>query len=166
MSYRGDPRGDLMVDVPRWWYSEGKTIATLPPVSKFMEKQKVNCTDMTDEKLDAIYPTGHSLEAVQQLHKDLCAEALALVSKKGSDYNRTEQASGDTLANLKASARIGLVETPAHGVLVRLLDKIMRLKSLCRPGEKPANADEKVRDTVVDIINYAVYVLALTETQG
>ncbi|MBS1586965.1 MAG: hypothetical protein JSS82_15630 [Bacteroidetes bacterium] len=116
-----------------------------------------------DEQLDVLFPTGHTLEAVTELHKSLCAEALSLVEKKGADYNRSEQQNGDTLANLKMSAKLGLVETPAHGVLVRLLDKLMRLKSLCKPGEKPANVDEKVRDTVVDVINYAVYVYALSE---
>ena len=125
-----------------------------------------NYTHEQTELLETLFPKGHTLEAIEQLHKDLCSEALALVSKKGADYNRTEQANGDTLANLKMSAKLGLVESPAHGVLVRLLDKLMRLKSLCKPGEKPANSDEKVRDTVVDIINYAVYALALTETQG
>lgn len=122
-----------------------------------------NYANVKDEQLDVLFPSGHTLEAVTELHKSLCAEALALVSKKGADYNRSEQQNGDTLANLKMSAKMGLVETPAHGVLVRLLDKLMRLKSLCKPGEKPANVDEKVRDTVVDVINYAVYVLALTE---
>lgn len=108
-------------------------------------------------------PKPHSLDAVLALHERLCEEARELVERKGADYNRTEQANGDTLANLKVAHRMGLVESPAHGVLVRLVDKLMRLKSLCKPGEQPANVDEKVRDTVIDVINYAVYVLALHE---
>lgn len=106
-------------------------------------------------------PFQTDLNTILNLHDDLTSEAHNLVARKGRDYNRTEQEGGDTLANLKVAAKLGLVETPAHGVLVRLMDKIMRLKSLCKPGEKPANADEKVKDTVVDVINYAIYVYAL-----
>lgn len=106
-------------------------------------------------------PFRTDLNTILNLHDDLTSEAHNLVARKGRDYNRTEQEGGDTLANLKVAAKLGLVETPAHGVLVRLMDKIMRLKSLCKPGEKPANADEKVKDTVVDVINYAIYVYAL-----
>lgn len=119
--------------------------------------------DETDEQLDKIYPRNHSLESIIALHKDLCKEACDLVAKKGADYNREEQKNGDTLANLKAAYKLGLVENPAQGILIRLLDKIMRLKSLCKPGEKPANKEEKIKDTVIDMINYSLYVYALSE---
>ncbi len=144
-------------------FEPGMSLYDAALAAKRRSSAMTNYANVKDEQLDVLFPSGHTLEAVTELHKSLCAEALALVSKKGADYNRSEQQNGDTLANLKMSAKMGLVETPAHGVLVRLLDKLMRLKSLCKPGEKPANVDEKVRDTVVDVINYAVYVLALTE---
>lgn len=106
-----------------------------------------------------MFPT--TLDAVTKIHSALCADALALVAKKGADYNRAEQKSGDTLANLKTAKRIGLVDSSCTAILVRIMDKIMRLKSLCKPGEKPANTDEKVRDTVVDVINYVIYLYIL-----
>lgn len=108
-------------------------------------------------------PKPHSLDAVLALHERLCEEARELVAKKGADYNRSQQANGDTLANLKAAYQLGLVESPAQGVIIRLLDKVMRLASLCKPGEKPANTEESIEDTVKDIINYSNYIPLLVK---
>lgn len=100
-----------------------------------------------------------TLEHVLAQHEALCADARALVSKKGADYNRQEQQNGDTLANMRVAANLGLVGNPCMSVLVRLLDKFMRLKSLCAdPTADPAVKAESVRDTIVDIINYAIYI--------
>lgn len=43
---------------------------------------------------------------------------------------------------------------PAFGVLVRLHDKVERLRTLLEAGGDPNVGDEAVRDTAMDIANY------------
>lgn len=105
----------------------------------------------------------HSLEDVLAVHESLCNDARNLVSAKGHDYNSQQQAGGNTLANLEAAARIGIVDTPATGILVRLMDKLMRLASL--RFVDPAVKNESIRDTIVDVINYSVYLYVFLNAQ-
>lgn len=99
-----------------------------------------------------------SLEDVKALHQAVTKEAFELVSSKGNDYNSQQQAGGDTLFNLRVASMLGLVDSPERSVLVRLCDKIMRLVSLTAPGVTPKH--ESIKDTVLDIVNYSIYVLA------
>lgn len=48
-----------------------------------------------------------------------------------------------------------------YGILVRLSDKFDRLKTLYKNGNsgRPAVQDEKVTDTLQDIINYSIYMI-------
>lgn len=100
---------------------------------------------------------GISLETAISTQKAIFEKCSEVVAKKGKDYNRKQQASGDTLFNMRVSAIKGTVRSPQVGVLVRLDDKMMRLASLENPAEDPANGDEKVLDTVCDAINYLCY---------
>ena len=84
------------------------------------------------------------------IHKDICGKARKLSEAKGHDYSGT----ADTLKNLKLAGAAGLC-TPEQGVVVRLLDKLSRLAELDKPGAEARVADERIRDTVLDIINYA-----------
>ena len=63
---------------------------------------------------------------------------------KGHDYS----GEGDTLDNLR--------EFGSQGVLVRIFDKCKRMKHFYRQGVLSV-ADEKIDDTVNDLINYALY---------
>jgi hypothetical protein len=99
-----------------------------------------------------------SLTKVLQTHKQLTSKAFALVARKGKDYNRKQQQSGDTLFNLSVSKLLGIVDYTTASILVRLSDKFMRLVSLTsNPKEQPEIKSEKVEDTIVDMINYLVY---------
>lgn len=104
-----------------------------------------------------------TLEEVKRDHRYLTTKALQLVEKKGADYNRAQQNNGDTLFNLRVARLLGIVQTDEQSILVRMSDKVMRLISLTSPEElqTPANEDEKVEDTVIDLINYAVYLYAV-----
>ena len=90
------------------------------------------------------------IETFVGLHKTLCDDARALSQRKGHDYS----GEADTLKNLKLAGAAGLC-TPDQGVVVRLLDKLSRLAELDKPGAEAHVADERVRDTILDIINYA-----------
>jgi hypothetical protein len=90
---------------------------------------------------------------------------MALIEKKGHDYNRQQQESGNTLFNLTVAELLGIVPTAERGILVRLSDKFMRLISLLAPGVLAANA-ESLEDTVADIHNYVDYALCLHQKRS
>ena len=80
------------------------------------------------------------MDRVQQL-KDIQAEALELFTKKNHDY-------GD------AFATFGLI-----GVLIRIEDKIKR--ALTIQNNQVTLVDESIRDTLLDLHNYAAMGLML-----
>lgn len=103
-----------------------------------------------------------TLEEVRAMRKKAFDDSMALVERKGADYNRDQQLAGDTLFNLRVCAILGAVETPAQGVLVRLTDKLMRLISLTKTaGREAAVKEESVYDTVLDVHNYVDYLFVL-----
>ena len=74
------------------------------------------------------------------------------------DYARDQHKNGDTLANISNSKNWGITDTVCQGLLVRLADKFSRLISLTKnPNENPMINDEKVSDTIEDMINYLIY---------
>jgi hypothetical protein len=75
-----------------------------------------------------------SLETVKQFRQEMFSQSMALIDKKGADYNREQQLSGDTLFNLKVAEILGIVSTAARGSLVRLSDQFMRLISRMQQG--------------------------------
>lgn len=96
-----------------------------------------------------------SVESVLAIHDDLCAKARALIAKKGHDYGRHDQAAGDTLGNLRLARRLGILDSDAKSVLVRLCDKFARLASLV--DVEAQTTDESIEDTILDVINYSTY---------
>ena len=83
------------------------------------------------------------MDRVNQL-KNIQFEALTLFEKKNKDY-------GD------AFATYGPV-----GVLVRMGDKISRLQSITSKGINLVE-DEKIRDTLIDLHNYAAMAIMLLD---
>ena len=83
--------------------------------------------------------TGRTLQL-----KKVQEEALTLFENKNADY-------GD------AFATFGPV-----GVLVRLGDKIARLQTVSKTGVQLVN-DEKMRDTLIDLHNYAAMAIMLLD---
>ncbi len=82
------------------------------------------------------------MDRVSQL-KEIQAEALELFTRKNKDY-------GD------AFATFGLI-----GVLVRIEDKIKRALSIQK--NKITLVDESLRDTLIDLHNYAAMALMLKD---
>ena len=84
---------------------------------------------------------------IDDLEKDINSHISRLArmrSDKGNDYSGT---STDTLANLRPCGVLGVV--------VRISDKFMRLKSHYIDGRPMLN--ESIEDTWDDLINYALY---------
>ena len=99
-----------------------------------------------------------TIESVLKEHKKTCKSAFDVVRQKGMDYARQQHKNGDTLANISNSKNWGITDTVCQGLLVRLADKFSRLISLTKdPMINPAVQDEKVEDTIQDMINYLIY---------
>jgi len=81
------------------------------------------------------------MERVRQM-KEVQGQALALFEKKNKDY-------GDAFASY------GPV-----GVLVRIGDKIQRMQSVTKSGVNLVT-DERLKDTLLDLHNYAAMALML-----
>lgn len=83
-------------------------------------------------------------------HKKICAELSALYEKKNHDY-------GD-------SFHLSYLEEGMAMPRIRLGDKFNRLKTLTRGGGTIAVKDESIRDTLLDIANYAI--MTVMELEG
>ena len=76
------------------------------------------------------------------IHEDLCAELHKLYVAKNTDY-------GDSFAKVR--------EEIPNAILVRLSDKLNRLKSLMTKDDDDRKVrDESIDDTLMDIANYAL----------
>lgn len=76
-------------------------------------------------------------------HEHLCEIALKLMKAKNTDYGGKQ----DTFHSFRSFGSLG--------ILVRLSDKLSRLQAFETNGTLEVK-DESVKDTVLDIINYAV----------
>lgn len=81
------------------------------------------------------------MDRVKQM-EEIQAQALELFKKKNADY-------GD------AFAKFGIV-----GVLMRIQDKISRALSITKKGVNLVD-DESIKDTMIDLHNYAAMALML-----
>lgn len=75
-------------------------------------------------------------------HKRICAELVALYDKKNRDY-------GDAF-------HLSYLEEGMAMPRIRLGDKLNRFKSLTKRGNPIAVKDESIRDTLIDLANYAI----------
>lgn len=74
-------------------------------------------------------------------HKLICDTLTATYKQKNHDY-------GDSFAKVR--------EIVHNSVLVRLMDKLERLKTLLGKGEQAQVIDEGVDDTLMDMANYCI----------
>lgn len=89
---------------------------------------------------------------------ELLEEAGIMHDRKQADYG----ADNDPFANVRASEEWGI--PPWVGALVRLNDKVTRLKSFARKG---VLANESAKDSMMDIAVYALIAYCLyEETEG
>ena len=83
-------------------------------------------------------------------HKLLCDKARLLMQDKNHDYAD----SSDPFSNFRSFG--------ALGILVRLSDKLARLRSYESKGELRVKS-ESLEDTVIDVINYVVLYMVYKE---
>ena len=74
-------------------------------------------------------------------HHLLCFGLYQTYERKNHDY-------GDSFAKVR--------EVVPNAILVRLMDKMERIKTLLTNGENNRVTDEKVEDTLLDMANYCL----------
>jgi hypothetical protein len=86
-----------------------------------------------------------------QLHKTMCADALAIMERKNSDYADDSSPFGnlDLIESLSRGSR-----STEEGIIIRLGDKLSRLFTATKRGL--AVNDESISDTELDMINYII----------
>ena len=83
----------------------------------------------------------------------LLAEMQRLHESKSADYGSEE----DPLANVRSGADFVNIE-PWRGCMVRIADKVQRLRTFCRTGRL---VHEGVRDTLMDLAAYSLLAIVL-----
>jgi hypothetical protein len=118
------------------WDRVAKELRTL------REQQRLRGDGITHEQRPGSLPFLELLEEVRQLHLS-----------KSQDYG----SESDPLANIRSGADFVNIE-PWRGCLVRVADKVQRLKTYCRTGRL---VHEGVRDTLLDLSAYSLLAIVL-----
>jgi hypothetical protein len=145
--------------------------ATLEDANKAMRaavKHRLDNTDPSDEKLIGYKLDQGDPEPVScckgqpmraQRHPSstafvaLLEEMQRLHESKSADYGSEE----DPLANVRSGADFVNIE-PWRGCMVRIADKVQRLRTYCRTGRL---VHEGVRDTLMDLAAYSLLAIVL-----
>jgi hypothetical protein len=95
----------------------------------------------------------HEQPTTSQRFLDLLDEMRRLHESKSADYGSET----DPLANIRQGAEFVGIE-PWRGCMVRIADKVQRLKTYCRTGRL---VHEGVRDTLLDLSAYSLLAIVL-----
>jgi hypothetical protein len=121
---------------------EWDRLADEPYIEHLLEQQRLRGDGITHEQRPGSLPFLELLEEVRQLHLS-----------KSQDYG----SESDPLANIRSGADFVNIE-PWRGCLVRVADKVQRLKTYCRTGRL---VHEGVRDTLLDLAAYSLLAIVL-----
>jgi hypothetical protein len=100
-------------------------------------------------------------EELLELHEKTCETCRDIMRQKNNDYTggKTSQ---DPFANFNAASVLG--SDPVQGLLLRVIDKIQRIRSFTNDKELKV-ANESVEDACDDIVNYAILAKAMLKEQ-
>jgi hypothetical protein len=143
------------------------TAATLDQANATLRaavKQRLDATPADDPKLATVSccegqrMRGDSLLADHRHPSSaafvrLLEEMQRLHESKSADYGSEE----DPLANVRSGADFVNIE-PWRGCMVRIADKVQRLRTYCRTGRL---VHEGVRDTLMDLAAYSLLAIVL-----
>jgi hypothetical protein len=157
------------------WYDVSMPVTEpMPEVAKAEEMQHVNRGISAAEVLERFAPDAETLKAARdfvaareefkqwkapeqpttsQRFLDLLDEMRRLHESKSADYGSET----DPLANIRQGAEFVGIE-PWRGCMVRIADKVQRLKTYCRTGRL---VHEGVRDTLLDLSAYSLLAIVL-----
>ena len=108
-----------------------------------------NCEDCSNCPIDvAMTELGDKVAS----HSEICSYLTGLYAAKNADYGN---------AFIDTFKELGIVSA-----ITRITDKANRLKSLCKPGSEQKVNDESVRDTLMDLANYAIMTIIEMDYEG
>ncbi len=113
--------------------------------------------NLLDTKPQKFYNDTFTIEMLLDTHDDLCSAAKAIMQKKNHDYT---DGSVDPFANFRASTTLDV--RPEIGILMRMQDKMQRIKTFINKGTLQVNG-ESAEDALRDLINYTVLLAGLIE---
>jgi hypothetical protein len=99
------------------------------------------------------------IQKLLKMHEDTCKECREIMRAKNHDY---ANGSKDPFANFRIAEMFGL--HPVTGILLRVTDKLQRIKSFVSTGELKVSG-ESVDDACDDIVNYAILMKGLLREQ-
>jgi hypothetical protein len=117
-------------------------LADEPYIEHLLEQQRLRGDGITHKQRPGSLPFLELLEELRQLHLS-----------KSQDYG----SESDPLANIRQGAEFVGIE-PWRACLVRVADKVQRLKTYCRTGRL---VHEGVRDTLLDNAAYSLLAIVL-----
>jgi hypothetical protein len=117
-------------------------VADVPYIEHLLEQHRLRGDGIT-----------HTQPTTSQRFLDLLDEMRRLHESKSADYGSET----DPLANIRQGAEFVGIE-PWRGCMVRIADKVQRLKTFCRTGRL---VHEGVRDTLLDLSAYSLLAIVL-----
>ena len=135
------------------WYVS--PVAETTPERHIAADMLHDATRLSDEALHRLAGDGitHEQPTTSQRFLDLLEEMRTLHESKSADYGSET----DPLANIRQGAEFVGIE-PWRGCMVRIADKVQRLKTYCRTGRL---VNEGVRDTLLDLSAYSLLAIVL-----
>jgi hypothetical protein len=116
------------------------------------QQEKPTTAEMRELLQDMPFPKKKVHPVSEQFYA-LLQELEALHGSKSADYGSET----DPLANIRQGAEFVNIEA-WRGCLVRIADKVQRLRTYCRTGRL---VHEGVRDTLLDLANYSLLAIIL-----
>lgn len=95
--------------------------------------------------------TANFIGNIEETYK----KGVELIKAKNHDYAGTD----DPFKNFRSAGVVGI--SPDRAILVRVLDKLVRVSNLLDSEQKVA--DEKIEDTILDVINYMAILKAMLD---
>lgn len=99
------------------------------------------------------------IEELVKHHSELCDMGRKILESKSHDYAKDK----DAFSNFKQASLLGICSVE-QGILVRMCDKLSRLSQIIEKKDIQVK-DEKLEDTIVDLINYAAILSAYVNDQ-
>ena len=96
-------------------------------------------------------------EQLLNLHDETCGKCKEIMKQKNSDYTGGKNAT-NVFANFNSSIILDI--HPVQGLLLRLIDKIQRIRSFTNDKQLQVS-NESVEDACEDIVNYAILAKAM-----
>ena len=123
-------------------HDEWGMVADEPYIEHLLQQQRLKGDGIQHEQRPGSLPFLDLLEELRTLHLS-----------KSQDYG----SESDPLANIRQGAEFVGIE-PWRGCMVRVADKVQRLKTYCRTGRL---VHEGVRDTLLDLAAYSLLAIVL-----